>query len=286
MNTKIAAILLLGVLLAACSPAADRDNGPEVVIPTGEDELILSISYEGGFLPVEASLAAMPDFALYGDGRVFTQGPQIMIFPGPALPNTLVRSIDREGVEAIVARAVQAGLTGPDRRFDDAASRIADAPDTVFTLVTGEGEHTTSVYALSTGEELAGVSGDDQQTLRALQALREDLTDLESWLPEGSVRPEDFYLAERMRIFVTQYQADPEPELAQTEMAWPLEGPLTEFGEPVAPEGYRCGVVEGQDLGPVLEAAGNANRLTPWVDGTGAEYAVTFRPMLPDESGC
>jgi hypothetical protein len=36
----------------------------------------------------------------------------------------------------------------------------------------------------------------------------------------------------------------------------------------------------------VLDAAGSANALTPWVASDGTRWSVTFRPLLPDEGGC
>ena len=35
-----------------------------------------------------------------------------------------------------------------------------------------------------------------------------------------------------------------------------------------------------------LAAAGTGNALTPWVTPDGGHWSVTFRPLLPDESGC
>jgi hypothetical protein len=45
-------------------------------------------------------------------------------------------------------------------------------------------------------------------------------------------------------------------------------------------------VVGGDQATAVLAAAGNGNALTPWVGADGSRWSVTFRPLLPDESGC
>jgi hypothetical protein len=47
----------------------------------------------------------------------------------------------------------------------------------------------------------------------------------------------------------------------------------------------RCAVVSGQDWSDVRALAARATTLTPWVSG-GDRYAITFRPLLPDEAGC
>ncbi len=64
-------------------------------------------------------------------------------------------------------------------------------------------------------------------------------------------------------------------------MAWP--GPPLP-GEPIAP-GVGCVVATGDQAAAVVEAATAATALTPWSDG-GSTWSVTFRPLLPDETGC
>ena len=46
-----------------------------------------------------------------------------------------------------------------------------------------------------------------------------------------------------------------------------------------------CGTVTGGDLATLLPLLQKANQLTPWASG-GRRYALTFRPLLPDETGC
>lgn len=276
----------MAVLLGACTADSGEDSTvDDVGYPSGSDELVLRISTEGGFVPVEVNLTRLPELSLYGDGRLITQGPQILIYPGPALPNLLVRQVDPEALREIVRQAADAGLTGPDRRFDAAAGRIADLPDTVFTLVTEQGAHSTSIYGFGSGEELTGIPDRDAEAIRALRRLRDRLTDLEPWLPDGSVGPEEPFVPRSMRIFATTPVPAPEEGLEQQPVPWPLAQPLAEFGAPVPPEGYRCGTVEGEELATVLELAGRANQLTPW-ESEGVRYALSFRPLLPDESGC
>ena len=58
----------------------------------------------GGFVAPSYSLKPVPAFSLYGDGRLIIEGPQIEIYPGPALPNLLVTRISEDGVQAILSR--------------------------------------------------------------------------------------------------------------------------------------------------------------------------------------
>ena len=262
------------------------------------DDAVLKVATGGGFVPVELSLAELPTFVLYADGRVITQGPQIMIFPGPALPSVVVRKLSRDGIERVLETAAGAGLTGPDRNLDHAARFVADAPTTTFTFSTDDGAHETSVYAIDFVSEIEGLSAAEREEVARLLNLKSFLEDLEGRLPEGSVSSDEIYRPEEMRLYVTPHvtippepdPASPEgtapaPEPEQPPVAWPLPGTLAEFGSPSLPEGFRCGTVTGSDLEAVLEAAGRANQQTPWTSG-GSSYRVVFRPLLPDESGC
>lgn len=278
-------IVLLALALAACGPDVGGGDLDVPEYPKGPDDLVLSITNEGGFVPVEFNLTRLPDLAVYGDGRVISQGPQIMIFPGPALPNMLVRRLTTEGLDALVQKAANAGLTGSDRAFRAASGTVTDLPDTVFRLVTESGDHTTSVYGFGSGEDLDAAGGTERAAIVLLHTLRDELTNLEATLPDGSVGPEDFYEFSELRVFVSGPPVA-EEGLEQAPAVWPLPQPLAEFGAPVQPEGYRCGTVTGEDLAQVLEVVNRANQLTPWTDGTGLSYGLSFRPLLPDETGC
>jgi hypothetical protein len=291
------ALLVLPLLLAtACGrEAGTTGDGPVPSIESkGPNDLVLQVSTGGGFVPVELHLAGMPQFSLYGDGRVITQGPQILIFPGPALPNLLVRRISAEGVTELLEAAQKAGLTGPNRNFDQAANLVADAPTTTFTFTTDDGTHQTSVYAIDFVKDVGNLSRQEREAVDALAGLDRFLTDLEGRLPKGSVGTEEAYRPDELRVYVAERDAPPadEPpadappeEPAQPSMEWPLPAPLSEFGQPADPAGYRCGSITGSELETVLSAAGKANQSTPWTSG-GKTYAVIFRPLLPEESGC
>lgn len=283
MKIKVAFVVAV-LLLGACSNSSKAQDPEELEAeyPTDPNALILRIGQEGGFVPVQFNLTRLPALALYGDGRLISQGPQILIFPGPALPNLLVRRVSAEGIKAIVDEAVKAGLTGQDRVYRAAADRVTDLPDTVFTLVTGS-RHQTSVYGFGVGEDLSAGSTEEKTAVTALHKLQDRLTDL-SWLPEGSVGDEEAFDATEMRIFVSE-PVRTDPGMEQAPVDWPLARPLAEFGAPTLPEGFRCGTVSGDDLTKVLETAKTANQVTPW-GSAGIKYGLSFRPLLPDESGC
>ncbi|HWO70215.1 MAG TPA: hypothetical protein VNP94_05610 [Actinomycetota bacterium] len=288
MRTRhLIAALAAALLAAACGRLRPPAEGG-IPHPTGPDDLVLRVATGGGFVPPAYAFRELPSFSLYGDGRLIRPGATIEIYPGPALPGLYVTRISEEGVQAILARAREAGLLGPDRRLDWPV--VADAPWTTFTVAAGGVSHVVSAYALGFEEGTEGglppgVTEEEAAARRELAAFLRALGDLRSWLPAGAVGPEEPYEPHALRVLVEPWREAPDPALAQPEVAWPL-GPLAGFGEPsgLAP-GARCGVVEGSDLRALLPLAERANELTSWTSG-GERYLLTFRPLLPDESGC
>jgi len=289
-------VMLMALLLAACGGVGNDAGGggdgngddplPTIAHPTGANDLVLRVETGGGFVPVEYALRAVPGVSIYGDGRMIVQGPVIEIYPGPALPNLQVSALTEDALQAILAEARAAGLLGGDATYDYPC--VADLPTTTFTVTADGTTHTVSAYALGFADGVTGSTGScegvDAAARERLTAFSAKLTDLASWLPPGSVGSEEPYLPSEMRIFVAGYRGD--PSLRQEPVAWPLEGDLAGFGEPDADlHDLRCGVLSGTDLAAVLPLAQQANELTPWTSG-GERYALTFRPLLPDEHGC
>ncbi len=286
------ALLATALLVGACGRLGDdggttgssgSDGGIEH--PTGADQLVLRVEYQGGFVPYEYNLKRVPSWSLYGDGTVIVEGPVIEIYPGPALPNLLAFTLTEEAVQTILEAAQDAGLMDGDASYGYPC--IADAADTVFTVNAGGTTSVVSAYALELsdlGTEPGDCGDVDTAAREKLAEFNRMLGDLQSWLPEGSIGPEEPYEPTEMRVFVLPYQG--EPELPQAETEWPLSEPLVAFGEPVADGNEaRCGVVSGDDLAELLPLAQQANELTPWTSG-GEQYRLVFRPLLPDEHTC
>jgi hypothetical protein len=278
--------VVLGLTLSGCARfAAGSEPSPSPTPTPLPDSLALRVETGGGFVAPSFALRQVPQFTLLADGRVITQGPQITIYPGPALPNLLARSLTPEGVQAIVDAAREAGLDGPDHAYD--RQTVADAPTTTFTFVEGSRTHVISVYALDVGgAPIADAGGSDEvQARRALSEFRSKLFDLERWLPAGFVGPESTFEAHAIRVYV-QEPATSDRTLAQEPIDWPLAEPLATFGLPVPDQpALRCGTVGGDDLDTLRPRFEQSNELTPWrSDGT--SYMLILRPLLPDESGC
>jgi hypothetical protein len=276
-----APLLLLSLIGVACGRLNDSGpGGGAIEHPTGAGDLVLRWEYTGGFVSPDAILARIPAFSLYGDGRIITEGPQIEIYPGPALPNLLVRTVSEDAIQTILAAARNAGLTSGDASYPYPC--VADAADTRFTVVAGGRTSVVTATGLGAGE--GPCQGADVAARAKLFAFWTKLGNLAGWLPDGSIGPEETYTPDAFRIYVRPYAAT-DPSLRQEPIRWP-GSPLSAVGEPVdLVQGVRCVVVTGSDASRVLEAATAANQLTPWTSG-GQDFGLAFRPLLPDESGC
>lgn len=283
----LAAVSVLALALSACGALNDdgsggSGSGGNIDHPTGAGDLVLRWEYTGGFIPYEYSLKRVPGWSLFGDGSVIVEGPQIEIYPGPAMPNLLVTRLSEDGVQAILAAAKDAGLMDGDHTYDYPC--ITDVPTTVFTTNAGGRRSVVSAYAL--GDATAGSCPNvDDASRKLLYDFQTKLGDLASWLPEGSIGAEAAYTPSEVRIYVLPYQAD--PELPQQAIEWPLATGLKSFGEstPGGVQDGRCGTVSGADLDALRADLQAANELTPW-SSAGTEYRLLLRPLLPDEHGC
>jgi hypothetical protein len=255
--------------------------------PTGADDLVLRIEVGGGLVAPGWILSEMPTMSIYGDGRVITRGPQIEIYPGPALPNLLVSRISEDGLQRILAAAAEAGILGRDASYP--YPLIADAPTTTFRVNAGGTTSTVSAYALGLGEDTSVLSPEDAAARADLADFAARLGDLPGWLGRDVASAEAPYDFRAIRIYAqraTPAAQDAEP--SPTIVDWPLSIPLAAFGEPfraTAEPPMRCGVVEGDDLATIRPALQSANQLTYWRSG-GETWSLILRPLLPDEAGC
>lgn len=281
------ALVLAGLVATGCARLSGGGGGGGIEYPQGPEDLVLQVHSGGGFVPVHWHLRELPLFSLYGDGRVITQGPQIAIYPPPALPALVERHISVEGMQAILKAARDAGLHGPDRRFE--VFEVTDLPTTTFTLAAEGQVHETAVYGL--GEIPDGMPVADREEREMLLELQSKLLDLEPWLPEGSLSPDRPYDYDSLRVFVvpaTEGGGDSggDEQLKPSRMDWPLPGALSAFGNPmVNTPDIRCGAVDGSDLEEVLSAAAQASVETLW-RSDGDDHVIAFRPLLPGEPPC
>jgi hypothetical protein len=300
-SLRLIGVGLVALVAAACTSAggeATANPSPEpsesvatgeITYPTGPDDLVVRLRYVGGFAPPSAHLMDLPVVSVYGDGTVIVPGPQIMIYPGPTLPNLQRATITPVGMQILLAAARDAGLLGPDAHYD--LGGIMDATSAEFT-VNAEGRvHTVSAYALMEGggrePELPPDTDPAVADARAkLSLFQGQLGSLEALL-DTEIGPWTPFEPESAQLLVTAGAPDDGQGLVQQPIAWPLNADLATFGDalPTLMEGQRCGVVEATDLETLWPLFGQANALTPWTDDD-ASFGIAVRPLLPAETGC
>lgn len=282
----LAAASALAVVVTAC--AVSTPTGPvagTIDHPTDPSQAILTVRYEGGFVPAEYLFTSFPVFALYGDGTLILPGAQIEIYPGPALPPILAQRVSEDGIQAILRAALEAGLDRDGDYSDMGNMGVADASTTVFELMVDGTTHRVSAYALGMeGAQQAGQPDDMWAMRRALVTLQGQLSALQDLVPAGSLGEVQTYEGTAAQLLVQPYR--PDDQLPQDPIRWPLAAPL-DSGTPVVMlgEDASCLVVSGDDWTAVRALAEQGNQLTPW-QSAGVSYAITFRPLLQDETGC
>jgi hypothetical protein len=267
-TVRAASLLAAALALAACAGGggdAGAAPSPEP-LPAG---LVLQVALTGGFTTPQELASRLPLASVYADGRVLTQGPQIAIWPSPALPNVQVQQVDQATVRGLVDRAVEAGVTGTG---DLGEPPLADVTTTRFTLVTAEGTAVREVYALAETPDDT-VTAEQAAARARLRGLVEAITSVGG--ESGSYVPQTV-------AAVVQPHPGGDPEHPQPDVAWP--GPELP-GAPLG-AGVTCVSATGQQAADVLAAASSATALTPWVTADGSRWSIAFRPVLPHESGC
>jgi hypothetical protein len=267
-----------------------EDPGGAIAHPSGDD-LVLSVGYEGGFVPVEFAVAQVPSFVLLGDGRVITQGAMTLEFPGPLLPPLQVRQLTEEGLQQVLEGVIETGLFDTDLDLRGAANMVADASDTVFTLHAGEREVTVKVYGLGTllpDMPTQGIDPAEVQAHQTLQRLSEQLLAIDQTLPADAFTDTGWqpFAADAYRLYVRDATADPEGELPGQVREWPTDDDPATTGDEVEAfgNGTRCIVVEGAEWTDELMPA---NQNTRWTADGETLYAIVARPLFPyEEHSC
>jgi hypothetical protein len=261
-------------LAAGTDPAPDTTPGspPTTTIahPTGADEIVLKLSYEGGFVAPGYLFVNTPSLLVSGDGRVFTPGIVPAIYPGPLLPTIMVRRISEDGMQALLRIAQAAGLMAPPPEYPD-RHNVADASTTVLTINAGGETFVHSAYALGMGDAEAGVR---KTLLDATTALG----NLDKVVGEATLEPDAEFVASTYRL---QARAVDPTELAGQDPAptvvdWPA-------GAAVAlAEATECARVDAAAVGTLFI---DAKQNTYFQQGD-VVYQLAVAGVLPGDLVC
>jgi hypothetical protein len=280
MDKRIVSVLVVAALgLAACgsdsdSPAAD-DSLPPVVdryqYPTGADDVVVEYAEVGGFMPREFAFQQTPNVLISGDGRSFSPGAQIEIYPGPLLPAVQVETITEAGIQEILAAADEAGLF--EQIEYEQPTNIADAATATLTINVNGETYVHEAYALGfalPGERTQESTPERQALADFLAALR-DLGTLVGvdQLGEQTIFDASEYGIEALVVDdLSVYGTD---GIEPTVVDWP-SGVSVRLAD-----ASTCTVMPASEIGDTLAAA---NQLT-FFDDDGITYQVLAKPILP-----
>ncbi|PZG19962.1 hypothetical protein C1I95_10515 [Micromonospora craterilacus] len=282
---RLAVVPLLLLASTACAQqsgaiGAGGDSGSPEVSYSAET-VVFRMDYTGGFTTPAMLATRLPTISVYGDGRVFTQGPVTLIYPGPALPNLQVGTVSAAAVENLISLARAAGVGST---IDLGTPPVADVPSTRFTVLGQQGVEQMEVNALAeAGGAESGLTAEQRAARDKLRAFAESLTSTSGPLAGAVDSGTQAYTPTSVAAVAESWVAGGEAG-EQPEMAWP--GPELPGGSELGKDlGLGCVTVTGDALPKLLAAAANASAATPWTSG-GKRWTVTLRPLLPDETDC
>jgi hypothetical protein len=250
---------------ATTPPSTSSPAAPSgIEHPVGADDVVLEISYEGGFVPVEVAFQNLPMVLVTGDGRLIVQGPQIAIYPGPLLPNMQVRTITEAGIQQLLGLAAEHGLL-TQREYDN-PTNIADAPDTVVTIAANGETYEHRAYALGLDEE-----SDEMRQMLA------DFVDqiMGQWMmPDNpELGPEQPFEAEAYLVRALAIDDLSGYEIEPTVLDWPA-------GLPPLADATECLALSAGEVGDLFT---EANQLTFFTSDE-VTYQLAVKPRLPGDA--
>jgi hypothetical protein len=295
-TTAAIAVLILAAAAVACGTADKPPGGegstststtgsssttlPEGSIshPTGAAEVVIQVTTGGGFVPIEYNYTLLPQFSLYGDGRIIVPGPTTLQYPGPALPNLQTTVVSEETIQAILAAAKEVGLF--QNGIDYGQPGVTDVGTTTITINAEGTTYRSDIYALGF-EDASGLTLEQQQARAAVYDLMAKLSD-PSVMTSSELTWEPY---EFTALAVYSRAVDPATvgptDIEPNHLPWPLDD-LATAGEEVF-DGLRKVVVTGDDLETLRPLLDQATQITLWKSGD-IDYNLWLRPLLPDEA--
>jgi hypothetical protein len=270
----------LGLVAVACgsddaqpaSPSADStlppvDDPVGYQHPTGADEIIVSYEEVGGFTTREFAFQRTPNALIAGDGRAFSPGAQIEIYPGPLLPAVQVWTLDEDAIQEILGAADEAGLLA-EIEYDQ-PDNIADATTAVVTIDANGETFVHEAYALGIGDGPGGAESTPER-----QALLDFIGELTMIVSPGPTADAEIYEPAAYAIEalpVDDLSAYGTEGIEPTVVDWPADASVR------LADASSCTVIAADEVDEVFATA---NQLT-FFDDAGVTYQVLVRPVLP-----
>lgn len=238
--------------------------------PTGADEVVFSYAEVGGFTTREFAFQQTPNVLVSGDGRVFSPGAQIAIYPGPLLPAVQVQPITEAGIQALLSAAQDAGLFA---EIDyEQPTNIADASTARVEINVGGETFVHEAYALGLAQPGSGAESTPER--QALAEFLMELGDLAALVGTDNLGDTELFAPETYEIEaipVDDLSAFGSDGIEPTVVEWP-----SDVGVRLA-AATECTRVSATEIEAVLA---EANQLT-FFDDDGVTYQLLARPALP-----
>lgn len=253
---------------------------------TGAADVVLRLS-DGGGMPLPGwDLIRLPQFTLFGDGRIIVVNgaPSRATLPDRPLPELQTMVVSEEVIQAILAAAKEATLfqNGGDYEYGEPA--MTDQDTTTITINAGGATYTTDIYALGFDpDEEVSVTREQQQARDIVDAFRARLNDPDSF--GGQPLAWEPYDVPALKVFSQPAPADIDimyTDVHPNHLTWPLAD-LGTSGNAIDNRGLRARVITGRDLATLKAALPQATQWTVWQSGA-AGYLLDLRPILPDEA--
>jgi hypothetical protein len=203
-----------------------------------------------------------------------------MIYPGPLMVMPNVRQISEEGQAAILQLARDLGLLDGPTDFTD-GQPMPGAPGAHVVLIVDGQQREISGDPNTTGRCAPGDVRCQAEpgTPEAFAFFWARVSYLDDWLAPQLGGQVD-YTPERLLVVTTPPAA---LDVPVQPVAWPLDTPIAELGEPWAMEGSRCATVEGADLEALLPVLLAGNQASVFVDDRDEARAILARVLVPGE---
>lgn len=261
-------VFVMTLVVAACG--GDTGVATDPTVPEGTPgDVILEISDEGGFVPVEFNLTRVPRFTVFANGTVVTPTKQQFTFPGPVVRPLVESKLDDETFADLLTFVDDLGLADVESIDVNNAPNVADASTTVVRSYDDAGEHRLSIYALGFDSAADARSAIVASMVERLEAATSEL--------DGSP-----YTAARLVVYALGTDGL-DPQQMRNAGTWPLEITPEEMTSHVA--GFSCVTIDGDAADQLGAMLADADSMTTWThDGT--EFRIVARPLLPHQDGC